>query len=114
MLVREEGFHRALKMLLGQRQPEQESKGFWNAKELDGYPTCGEDTCIASEALMKVETRMGSLCTREVYRRGARSRFPLDLYHHLLLSKQLHAGSTMLSPTPVSPQQRSRPDLKRM
>jgi hypothetical protein len=33
---------------------------------------------------------------------------------HLLLAEQAHAGSTMLSATPILPEQGSRPHLERM
>jgi len=53
---------------------------------------------------------MGTLRTRQKQRHRARCWFPFYLYGYLLLSKQVHAGPTVLSSAPISPQHRSRPD----
>ena len=59
---------------------------------------------------------MGALGTRKDDHRavwlGRRALRQGDL--HLLLAEQAHAGSTMLSATPILPEQGSRPNLERM
>src|SRR2546421_8254457 len=57
---------------------------------------------------------MGALGTRE--ERGSRAgrRSLLHLHNHLLLPKQVHAGSAMTSAAPVPPEQRSRSDREGM
>jgi len=100
-LSEKRGFVWLSKRWSGSCQPQEDGKGFWNAKEPDGDPTCWWDTCVASQPLGPVQARMDTLRTRQKRRRGASGRHLVTLHHSLLLSKQVHAGPTMPSSAPI-------------
>ncbi len=92
------------------REAEEGGEGFWDTVECDGRPLDGRSTRIASQAFLPREARMGALGTRQDCRlagfeRLCRSDF---LHIHPLRVQELHTGSSMLSATPIPPEQGSR------
>ncbi len=102
----------AVETVRSRRQIERGGKAFWDAEQSDRHPARGWDSRVAREPLLKVETIMRALCTRQGRRReNWAGREPL-LYLHLymLLPEQMHARPSMVPTVPVSPEQGRRPD----
>lgn len=89
---------------------------FGNTEQPDRDLACSLSTYIASEPLSPRETGVGTLCTgqddfRVVWRSCGQRQ---QAYLSELVSHELEAGTTMLSPAPISPEERSRSDDERM
>jgi hypothetical protein len=102
-------------MGLSRRQPERGSKASWDAEQLDGNSTSRWRTRIASEPFCPRETRVRALRTGEDHVRGrwrsdGRRQADLDA----LLSRELHAGASVLSAAPIAPEQRCGTHPQRM
>src|SRR5258706_335931 len=102
----------AVKAVLSRRQTERGGKAFRDPEQSDRHLARCWDWRVACEPLLKVETIMRALCTGQGRRRasGAGRETLLHLHFHALLPKRTHAHASMKSPTPIPPQQRSRPD----
>ena len=102
----------AVETVLSRRQTQRGGKAFWDTEESDRHPARCWGSRVASEPLLKVETIMRALCTGQGRRRasGAGRETLLHLHFHALLPKQTHAHASMKSPTPIPPEERSRPD----
>ena|SRR5260370_832056 len=102
--------------VLSRRQAERGSKAFWDPEQFDRHLAGCRDSREALEPLWKVETIMRALCTGQGRRRDSWSgRGPgLHLDLHALVTKQLHARTSMEPTTPIFPEQRSRTDNERM
>jgi hypothetical protein len=100
--------------VLSRGQAERGSKAFWDAEQFDRHTARCWGTRIASQPLWKVEAIMRALCTGEGQRRdiwiGRASRLAIHLQ---VLAVQLYARSPMKSPTPVTPEKRSRSHSER-
>ena len=91
----------------------------WNPEQSDRDLVRGGTPCIASEARLPGETRVGTLCTGEQrgsdgWRSSVRaiSWLCLDLY--ALVAEQMDAGASVNPATPVLPEERSRTNRHRM
>lgn len=100
------------KTVLSRCQTERGGKAFWDTEQPDRHLTRCWDAHVAGEPLWKVEPIMCALCPGEGCRREnwAGRETLLHLHFHALLSKQMHAHSSMKSPTPITPEERSRTD----
>ena len=112
MPVREEGIQRQPRQRLSRSLAERGSKAFRDTEQSDCHLACCGNSCVASKPLRPVETIMRALCTRQGHRRdGWGSRVPeLHLDLHALVTKQLHAHPSMVSATPVPPEDGLRTD----
>src|SRR5260221_1161849 len=102
--------------VLSRRQAERGSKAFWSPEQLDRHLARCRDSRVASEPMLKVETIMRALCTGQERRRYSWSGRGPGLHQdlHALVTKQLHACTSMEPTTPIFPEQRSRTDNERM
>src|SRR5260221_6969460 len=85
------------------------SKGLRDAEQLDREGRRSWGTGVARQPFVPREPRMGTLRTRKNRRRRGFAGLArgLQLYVNPLVAEQLHAGSAMLSATPILPEQRS-------
>jgi hypothetical protein len=97
---------------LSRRQAERGGKAECPAEQSDRHLTCCGDSRIAGEPLWKVEPIMCALCPGERRRREswAGRETLLHLHFHTLLPKERHTCASMKSPTPITPEERSRTD----
>ena len=77
-------------------------KAFWDTEESDRHPARCWGSRVASEPLLKVETIMRTLCTRQG--RGIRASRETLLYLHLqtLGTQQLLAHPSMVPTAPIT------------
>ena len=111
---RREPHSRALRGWLRCSQAEEVSEMIWHSEELDaGLPLSG-CVCIARQTLCPEEPNMRPLRSRKDHRRrhgAALARGVRSLPHlKVLMTHQLHTGTSMFSPAPVSPEKRRIPD----
>ena len=92
----------------GRQQSEEGCEGRWDAKQLDRDLLSASRPLIASEALVAVETILGSLCARKHGRRRGQGRFGRgsQVYLDLLVAHQVHAGPPMEATRPGTPSER--------
>jgi len=106
------GHPTAGKTVVSRSPPEQGGKAECPTEPPDRHLTRGWDAHEALEPLWKVEPILCALCPGEGRRRenwaGRETLF--HLHFHAWLSKQMHAHSSRKSPTPITPEERSRTD----
>ena len=92
----------AVETVLSRRQTQRGGKAFWDTEESDRHPARCWGSRVASEPLLKVETIMRALCTRQG--RGSRASRETLLYLHLhtLGTQQLLARPSMVPTTPIT------------
>ena len=100
---------------LRRREAEEGCESLWDTEQLDGDLASRWRAGIASQPFLKTEAIMRPLRTGEGRRRtnwvGRESRLHLHLQ---ALVAQLHAGSSRLSPAPVTPEEWSSTDSQGM
>src|SRR5258708_6870452 len=93
----------AAKASLRRRQTEESGEDFWDAEELDGGSVSGRGTGIARQPVFPRKAIMGALRAGKDSHRvvwlGRRGLRKSDL--NPLVAQQAHAGSAMLSATPI-------------
>src|SRR5438128_3400091 len=97
----------AVETVLSRRQTQRGGKAFWDTEESDRHPARCWGSRVASEPLLKVETIMRALCTRQGCRRGIRAgrETLLSLHLHTLGTQQLLARPSLVPTTPITPEQ---------
>ena len=90
-------------------ESEKGSEGIWHPKQRDGGPGSFPGAGIPREPLFVRETVMRPLRTREDGRRwvGRRLEGLWKRHVHALVAYELHAGASMRSATPISPEHSS-------
>ncbi len=90
----------------------------WHPEELDSNLPLAWRTRIASQALCPREPKVRPLCSRKDQRRrrGAALAGRVFCKSHLdvLITHELHTGTSMLSPAPVMPEEGSRANGERV
>jgi len=105
-----------VKMRVRRRKTERGSNVLWDPEEPDGDQTSGWSTCRASQAFCPRETNVRSLRTRKDHVRFAWQCDDerLEVHLHVWVSHELHTGTPVHSPAPISPEQRSGTTTKGM
>jgi hypothetical protein len=110
------GNPKAAEAVLSRGQTERGGKVFWDAEQADRHPASCWGSRIASQPLLKAETRMRALRTGQGRRRdvwvGREGRLRLNL--QALASQPPHTCSPMKPPTPIPPEQGGRAHRERM
>ena len=93
-------------------QAEEGGEGFWNPEQLDRDRASRWGTGIASQSLLPREAVVSSLRTGKrpwrIHQEGGES--SSHQYLQMVMAQKLHTHSSMLSPAPVTPEQRLIPD----
>ena len=112
MPVRGEGIQRQQRQRLSRRQAERGSKAFGDAEQSDHHPASCWGAGIASQPFCPREPIVCTLCPGKRRRLdGWIDRDPgLHLDLHALLTKQIHACTSMVPTTPIPPGQGRRTD----
>jgi hypothetical protein len=105
----------AVETVLSRRQTQRGGKAFWDPEESDRHPARCWGSRVASEPLLKVETIMRALCTRQGRRRGIGASRETLLYLHLhpLGTQQVLARPSMMPTTPITRSRRGAEPMTR-
>src|SRR5258708_36676308 len=95
----------AVEIVLSRRQTQRGGKAFRDTEESDRHPARCWGSRVAGEPLLKVETILRALCTKQGCRRGipASRETLLFLYPHTLGTQQCLAGPSMVPALPIAP-----------
>ena len=103
---KERSHHSAPALHLGWQSEEGGETG-WHPEQRDRYSANRQGTGIACQPFFPREPVMGALCTRKKWWRGFVGLVGWrELHINSLVAEQVHAGSAMLSTTPILPEQR--------